>query len=53
MLPGYAVYDGTKGAVEQFTRILSKESAYAASQCRPPGSTSPRSAPFRCSVPGW
>ena len=25
MLPGYAVYDGTKGAVEQFTRILSKE----------------------------
>ncbi len=25
MLPGYAVYDGTKGAVEQFTRILCKE----------------------------
>ena len=25
MLPGYAVYDATKGAVEQFTRILSKE----------------------------
>ena len=25
MLPGYAVYDGTKGAVEQFTHILAKE----------------------------
>ena len=25
MLPGYAVYDATKGAVEQFTRILGKE----------------------------
>jgi 3-oxoacyl-[acyl-carrier protein] reductase len=25
MLPGYAVYDATKGAVEQFTRILCKE----------------------------
>jgi 3-oxoacyl-[acyl-carrier protein] reductase len=25
MLPGYAVYDATKGAAEQFTRILSKE----------------------------
>jgi len=25
MLPGYAVYDATKGAVEQFTHILSKE----------------------------
>lgn len=25
MLPGYAVYDATKGAVEQFTRILSKD----------------------------
>src|SRR5262249_36072987 len=25
MLPGYAVYDSTKGAVEQFTRILSRE----------------------------
>jgi 3-oxoacyl-[acyl-carrier protein] reductase len=25
MLPGYAIYDGTKGAVEQFTHILSKE----------------------------
>lgn len=25
MLPGYAVYDATKGAVEQFTRILAKE----------------------------
>ena len=25
MLPGYAVYDATKGAVEQLTRILSKE----------------------------
>jgi 3-oxoacyl-[acyl-carrier protein] reductase len=25
MLPGYAIYDGTKGAVEQFTRILCKE----------------------------
>lgn len=25
MLPGYAVYDGTKGAVEQFTRILCKD----------------------------
>ncbi|WP_429417132.1 SDR family NAD(P)-dependent oxidoreductase [Nocardia sp. GAS34] len=25
MLPGYAVYDSTKGAVEQFTHILSKE----------------------------
>ena len=25
MLPGYAVYDATKGTVEQFTRILAKE----------------------------
>lgn len=25
MLPGYAVYDASKGAVEQFTHILSKE----------------------------
>ena len=25
MLPGYALYDATKGAVEQFTRILSRE----------------------------
>jgi 3-oxoacyl-[acyl-carrier protein] reductase len=25
MLPGYAVYDATKGAVEQFTHVLSKE----------------------------
>ena len=25
MLPGYAVYDATKGAVEQMTRILSKD----------------------------
>ena len=25
MLPGYAVYDSTKGAVEQLTRILAKE----------------------------
>jgi 3-oxoacyl-[acyl-carrier protein] reductase len=25
MLPGYSVYDATKGAVEQFTHILSKE----------------------------
>lgn len=25
MLPGYAVYDATKGAVEQFTRILCKD----------------------------
>ena len=25
MLPGYAVYDATKGAVEQFTHILSRE----------------------------
>lgn len=25
MLPGYAVYDATKGAVEQFTRLLAKE----------------------------
>src|SRR5262245_34584561 len=25
MLPGYAVYDATKGAVEQLTHILSKE----------------------------
>jgi 3-oxoacyl-[acyl-carrier protein] reductase len=25
MLPGYAVYDATTGAVEQFTHILSKE----------------------------
>ena len=25
MLPGYAVYDATKGAIEQFTRILCKE----------------------------
>lgn len=25
MLPGYAVYDSTKGAVEQFTRILARE----------------------------
>jgi len=25
MLPGYAVYDATKGAVDQFTHILSKE----------------------------
>jgi 3-oxoacyl-[acyl-carrier protein] reductase len=25
MLPGYSVYDSTKGAVEQFTHILSKE----------------------------
>ncbi|HUK73578.1 MAG TPA: SDR family oxidoreductase [Streptosporangiaceae bacterium] len=25
MLPGYAVYDATKGAAEQFTRILAKE----------------------------
>ena len=25
MLPGYAVYDATKGAVEQFTHILSKD----------------------------
>jgi len=25
MLPGYAVYDATKGAVEQLTRILAKE----------------------------
>ena len=25
MLPGYAVYDATKGAVEQFTHILAKE----------------------------
>lgn len=25
MLPGYSLYDATKGAVEQFTRILSKE----------------------------
>ncbi|WP_199742945.1 SDR family oxidoreductase [Nocardia stercoris] len=25
MLPGYALYDSTKGAVEQFTRILSKD----------------------------
>jgi len=25
MLPGYAVYDGTKGAIEQFTNILAKE----------------------------
>ena len=25
MLPGYAVYDSTKGAVEQFTRILSRD----------------------------
>jgi 3-oxoacyl-[acyl-carrier protein] reductase len=25
MLPGYAIYDGTKGAVEQFTRILCKD----------------------------
>jgi hypothetical protein len=25
MLPGYAVYDATKGAVEQFTRILAEE----------------------------
>jgi 3-oxoacyl-[acyl-carrier protein] reductase len=25
MLPGYAVYDTTKGAVDQFTHILSKE----------------------------
>ncbi|MFE3191924.1 SDR family NAD(P)-dependent oxidoreductase [Nocardia sp. NPDC059240] len=25
MLPGYAVYDSTKGAVEQFTHILAKE----------------------------
>lgn len=25
MLPGYAVYDATKGAVEQLTRILSRE----------------------------
>ena len=25
MLPGYAVYDSTKGAVEQFTHILSKD----------------------------
>lgn len=32
MLPGYAVYDATKGAVEQFTRILSKSSVPAASR---------------------
>ena len=25
ILPGYAVYDATKGAVEQFTRILARE----------------------------
>jgi 3-oxoacyl-[acyl-carrier protein] reductase len=25
MLPGYAVYDATKGAVEQLTHILSRE----------------------------
>jgi 3-oxoacyl-[acyl-carrier protein] reductase len=25
MLPGYSLYDSTKGAVEQFTRILAKE----------------------------
>jgi 3-oxoacyl-[acyl-carrier protein] reductase len=25
MLPGYAIYDATKGAVEQFTHILSKD----------------------------
>ena len=25
MLPGYAVYDSTKGAIEQLTRILAKE----------------------------
>jgi 3-oxoacyl-[acyl-carrier protein] reductase len=25
MLPGYAVYDATKGAIEQFTRVLSKD----------------------------
>jgi 3-oxoacyl-[acyl-carrier protein] reductase len=25
MLPGYAVYDATKGAIEQFTHILAKE----------------------------
>jgi 3-oxoacyl-[acyl-carrier protein] reductase len=25
MLPGYAIYDATKGAVEQFTHILAKE----------------------------
>lgn len=25
MLPGYAVYDATKGAVEQFTHVLAKE----------------------------
>jgi 3-oxoacyl-[acyl-carrier protein] reductase len=25
MLPGYAVYDATKAAIEQFTRILSRD----------------------------
>jgi len=25
MIPGYALYDATKGAVEQFTHILAKE----------------------------
>ena len=25
MLPGYGIYDATKGAVEQFTRVLSKD----------------------------
>ena len=32
MLPGYTVYDATKGAVEQFTHILAKEFGPRASQ---------------------
>lgn len=38
MLPGYPVYDATKGAVEQFTRILARTSG-------PGGSPSTRSVP--------
>lgn len=30
MLPGYSLYDSTKGAVEQFTRILAKEFGHRA-----------------------
>jgi 3-oxoacyl-[acyl-carrier protein] reductase len=30
MLPGYAVYDATKGAVEQFTHILASLEAMSA-----------------------
>jgi 3-oxoacyl-[acyl-carrier protein] reductase len=57
MLPGYAVYDATKGAVEQFTHILSKEfgprgiTVNAVS----PGATETETGPARAgsSWPAW